>query len=330
MDLSRRRLLFGLAGGTGLLGGARAVDNVLLGYDRFTGTNLTRQDLDPLVRADLGVHDGPIGVVDGRHLAVRDGAIAVSSAGTVRATLVPGEADRAEAAAVADDLGLPTGTLAGPLADLEAIDRGDVRFEYAAYPAFFDRVASGSSRPLTVGALRGPRRVEPTALDPVVGVDPADTPRLVEALAAGLREHTHYDLRRYLAGSVEDNVILGAADLRGPFESPTDFPALAEGEDTGLFCYELVHRSIEAFHAVDAPDQSVPVLAGYVRNERHKHAFTVLASVLRDADGLVVPVTFVDYTRSTLYDDLHLRGVLGEGLDAYTDRQRATHVYWDR
>ncbi|PSQ13711.1 hypothetical protein BRD02_11795 [Halobacteriales archaeon QS_8_69_73] len=46
-----------------------------------------------------------------------------------------------------------------------------------------------------------------------------------------------------------------------------------------------------------------------------------------DLDGdLVVPMTFVDYTHSTLYDDFGVTSVAGPGLAAYDDRHRATHV----
>jgi hypothetical protein len=39
-------------------------------------------------------------------------------------------------------------------------------------------------------------------------------------------------------------------------------------------------------------------------------------------------MTFVDYTHSTLYDDLGVTSVAGRGLAAYDDRHRATHVRW--
>jgi hypothetical protein len=42
----------------------------------------------------------------------------------------------------------------------------------------------------------------------------------------------------------------------------------------------------------------------------------------------VVPIAFLDYTHSTLYDDLNLRGVMGEGLEAYNSRHRARELTW--
>lgn len=330
MDLSRRQVIVGAAGGTGLLAGARATQNVVLGYGRLTGTNLKQQELEPLVLDGFEPHDGPITTGEGPSIAVRDGDLLLPPEGPDRRQVHPDETTPGRAAEIERELDLPAGSMTEPVADLSAVGRGDVQLEVHPYPAFFARVGSARARPYTVGALRGPRRGDRAAVERVVDADPADTSRLVEALAAGLREHTSYDLARYVAGSIEDNVLFGLLDLRQRFESPTDYGAIAADEDSGLFCYELVYRSIEAFHAVDAPDQAVPVLAGYVHNRRHKHAYTILASVVREAGELVVPVTFVDYTRSTLYDDLNLRGVLGEGLDAYTDRQRVTSIHWAR
>jgi hypothetical protein len=39
-------------------------------------------------------------------------------------------------------------------------------------------------------------------------------------------------------------------------------------------------------------------------------------------------MTFVDYTHSTLYDDFNARGLLGDGVEAYDDRHRATAIEW--
>jgi hypothetical protein len=165
-------------------------------------------------------------------------------------------------------------------------------------------------------------------VEEVVAAPPTRPRAIAEGLVGGFREHASYDVPRYLAGSVEDNVLFGAADLREFFESPVDFEAVADGETTGLFCYELVYRSIEAFHATHPADQRVPVAGTVVFDDRHKHVYTGLASVVREGGDLVVPMTFLDYTHSTLYDDLALGGVLGEGLEAYNRRHRATAVYW--
>ncbi|MFP4591464.1 MAG: hypothetical protein ACLFM8_08405 [Halobacteriales archaeon] len=321
MDLTRRQVLLGAGGAGALLAGGRAVDNVLLGYGVVTGTNLRRQDLDPLVLADLRPRDGPLGRVADTDIHLEGDALRlVTTDGEDRT--VPLDTDLPDASPAVRD------AVAGVARDLRDLDRGAATLEYHDYPAFFERLRRADARPLTVGALRGPRRGDPAAVEAVAEVDPARTPELAAALAAGLREHTHYDLPRYLAGSVEDNVLFGLGDLREPFESPTDFEAIADDADSGLFCYELVYRSIEAFHAVAPTSQVVPVLAGYVRDRRHKHAYTALAGAIREAGELVMPVTFLDYTHATLYDDLGVRWLLGDGLDAYTERHRATSLHW--
>ena len=90
-------------------------------------------------------------------------------------------------------------------------------------------------------------------------------------------------------------------------------------------------------------------MGAVVTDARHKHVYTGLATVVREGayggDGgaggggsggeraggdLVVPMTFLDYMHSTQYDDLHLRGVLGEGVNAYDRRHRTDDVYWNR
>lgn len=327
MDLTRRQVLAGVAGGTAALGGGVATYNVVLGYDPVTGTNLRRQALDAIVAADIRPTDGDLGAVGGYRLAIDRGDIVVSDGASPVASIAP-TADVAEAAALDDELTFDGSPLADLVADLSAIDAGEVTFTYANYADFFEQLSAQAVRPRTVAALRNGRWANPATVAAVTDADPTDPLAIVEGLADGFREHTRYDLPRYLAGSIEDNVIFGRRDLRRHFESSTDFEAILAGEDTGLFCYDLVFRSIEALHAVSAHEQTPPVFAGYVHNERHKHAFTAIASVYRSADGLVVPVTFVDYTRSTLYDDLRLRWLLGEGLEAYTTRQRATEIYW--
>ena len=328
MEFTRRQLLIGGASSIATLGAARASYNVVLGYDSFTGTNLIHQDLDPLVRENLSLRDGPLGTIDGHHIELveDDMTIEAPSGSTFRVPLDMDSLDRAHE--VERQLDLKDSVLADLNTGLRSVDHGAVNFEYLSYRAFFDRIRSHQPRPLLVQALRSGRRAERTSVERFVGIDPAWTPFLVKALADAFREHTKYDTTRYLAGSVEDNVIFGVADLRSPFESPTDFEALADGENSGMFCYELVFRSIEAFQTVPATEQLAPVFAGYVRNSRHKHAFTILGSVIERDGELEVPVTFIDYTRSTLYDDLRLRGIIGEGLDAYHTRQRAKEIRW--
>lgn len=340
VDLTRRKLLAGAGGGVALVGGGRAIYNVVLGYDRFTGTNLHRQDLDPLVARGLRPSETHVATVDGYRLEHHDGVLSVREAGEDDgssdeendgdhlASVDVRTDDPETAAAVDDEFGLEDGPLEELLTDLSALAAGEVRFVYDNYPGFFETVRESETRPYTVSAVRGYRSADPAVVAAFADADPTDPEAVAEGLVGGFREHTNYDVERYLAGSVEDNVIFGARDLRQHFESPTDFEALLEGEDTGLFCYELTRRSVDALQAVPTLEQSTPVLGGFVKDDRHKHVYTIVVSFLREDGELVAPVTFLDYTHSTLYDDLRVRRITGEGLDAYDTRHKATSVGW--
>ena len=325
-DVSRRRFLAG-AGGTLAGGGAvRAADNVLLGYGELGyGTNLIEQDLAGLVADSIRVwYDER---ATGRRLRVADGDVVVST-GNDRRRLGLG-ADAEAAADLDADLGLG-GRLEALYADASDLVAGEYELAFSQPAAFFERVAGADARPEAVTAIRGrvDRRVDPDVVERFAGVSPRRPAATVDALVGAFREHTSYDLPRYLAGSVEDNVLLGAVDLRAPFEGRTDLEGLLADDGGGLFCYEFAVRSMEALQAVAPHVQRVPVAAAYVRDARHKHVYTGVASAVREDGDLVVPMTFVDYTHSTLYDDLGVTSVAGRGLAAYDDRHRATHVRW--
>lgn len=106
---------------------------------------------------------------------------------------------------------------------------------------------------------------------------------------------------------MEDNILFETVDLRKHIKTPTEYDALEAGKTTGMFCYEFTWRPIEILHAIPAQRQRTPVMGTLVYDERHKHVYTGVASAFRDDDKLVVPMTFVDYTHTTLYDDLRLR-----------------------
>ena len=325
-DVSRRRFLAG-AGGTLAGGGAvRAADNVLLGYGELGyGTNLIEQDLAGLVADSIRVwYDERVA---GRRLRVADGDVVVST-GNDRYRLDLG-ADAEAAADLDADLGLG-GRLEALYADASDLVAGEYELAFSQPAAFFERVAGADPRPEAVTAIRGrvDRRVDPDVVERFAGVSPRRPAAMVDALVGAFREHTSYDLPRYLAGSVEDNVLFGAVDLRAPFEGRTDLEGLLADDGGGLFCYEFAVRSMEALQAVAPHVQRAPVAAAYVRDARHKHVYTGVASAVREGGDLVVPMTFVDYTHSTLYDDLGVTSVAGRGLAAYDDRHRATHVRW--
>lgn len=324
LDLDRRRALKLLGGGLTTVVAGKAVDNVLLGYE-LLGTNLRKQELATLVsdgffagvrRTDVGAHRL---VLWGDTLRIQQGKDVLSKHRYPE--LSTSDAERLDSRYDLDGYlatGLPV------LADLHE----RIRPSFSNYESFFEQVREGEPVPGAVELLRSVASADPAIVRTFTDADPSEPEAVVEGLVDGFREYGGYDLERYVAGSVQDNVVFGLADLRAPFREDVDFETVMAEDGTGLFCYEFTARSIEALHAVPAREQSAPVFAGSVFDERHKHVYTVIGSVLREGDGYAVPLTFVDYTHSTLYDDLNLRGVLGEGLAAYDRRHMATQIFW--
>ena len=327
--LTRRKALKGIAGVGALFGAGRAADNVLFGYGVVVGTNLTEQDLAGLASRGFRPGGRPI-VTDDHEITGEPDAVRILDGSGEVASFDPSTTDSEEARAIGAEYGYEDAS-AELARDLGAVAAGEHVFEFHDLGAFFERVRNGDTRPGAVARLRENRYtdVEPATVEAFAGADPREPKAVVDGLVGAFRGHTSYDIPRYAAGSVEDNVLLGSVDLRQHFESPTAFEALEDGRNSGLFCYEFVYRSVEALHSVSAYEQTTPVFGGRVHDERHKHAFTAIGSVLREDDQLVIPMTFVDYTHSTLYDDLALRGVMGRGLEAYNDRHRATDIYWN-
>jgi hypothetical protein len=322
--ITRRRMLLGGGASLGALGGGKALYNTTLGYGQFgMGTNLLDQDLPSVVTEYLELEYDE--TIDGVRVRSTDAELSVD--GSERLTV--GEDDPEDAAAVDSEFGLG-GRLRELFVDLAAFRAGEYAFEFHQPEAFFDRLEGADPRSGIVAAIRDrrDRTVDPETVGTFAGVDPAETAALVEGLVEGFRKHTRYDVPRYIAGSIEDNVLLGTVDLRQYFEADVSFEALLEADTTGIFCWELVYRSIEALQAVAPDRQSVPVAACYVSDRRHKHAFTGLLAAVRENGELRLPMTFVDYTHTTMYDDFGVRGLLGEGLAAYGDGHRADEIYW--
>lgn len=325
MDLegvTRRRVL----GSLGALGAGVAVDNVLLGYEQL-GTNLKKQDLDAKFAATA---------TSGLRRTDRNGVRVLLWDDTLRVLDGPGGPVRAEHRY--PTLDTPSirridaehsldGLLIDGLPAVTALHRGDVRFEFSGPDRFFERVRSDTPIPAAIELLRGLPPAAPDAVGAVADADPSDPAAVAAGLVDGFRERTHYDIPRYLAGSVQFNLAFDTVDLREGFRDDTGFAAMQEGS-VGMFCNDFASRAAEAFHAVPAAEQSPPVVAGVVIDDRHRHVFTTVASVLEGDDGLVMPATFLDYTHSTLYDDLNLTDLLGEGWTAYNRRHRADTVWW--
>jgi hypothetical protein len=310
------------------VGAAKAVDNVVIGYGPLTGTNLTEQSMAALAPAPFAWNNRQVAVPGGR-IELTERGERVTLRGSEQRSFRLADASPGDARSAAAAAGVDPGSTEAAVEDLLAFRDGSVRYEPVPFAEFEAAVAAGTPRPATTGLMRAIlRETDPDPVAAFVGTSPVDPIAFAPALAEAFREHTYYDLPRYAAGSVEDNVIMGAADLRQFFESPTSFEALASGEASGLFCYEFTFRSVQGFHAPPALGQDPPVAACKVFDERHKHVYTALATVTRRDGDLVVPMTFVDYTHTTLYDDLNLRSVLGEGLNGYNTRHRATELRW--
>lgn len=324
---SRRRFLELVGGGAIGLGAVRVLYE-LTGFGVVSGTNVTEQSIASYARRRLD--PSAFEVALGGYLVGFDGeTVALRTHGGDPATTIPVvDVDPEAVAARAEPYGLggPVGDLA---ADLEALAAGDVTFEVSSYESFFDRVDGADARPLTIAALRGRgfRRPDLGALRGFTGVEPQQTRDLVTGLADGFAQHTHFDTERYVAGNVQDHLLRGAVDLRGRLREPTTFEAIHEGS-TGLYCWEYALRSVEAFHAVDPHRQSTPVFGVIVGDDRHNHAYSGLASVIREDGEVRIPMTFLDYSHSTLYDTYHLDVLLGPGVDAYNGGHRVTSIHY--
>lgn len=327
--VSRRQFLAGAGGTVAAVGGGRAIYNTMLGYGHFgLGTNLLEQDLAPLFDEHLvASYDESF---DDVRVWLDDDGVGVETDGSNRILGFEATDGEREARRLDDELGLE-GRIEGILEDGDALRADEYTFEFHEPAAFFERLEDATFRPDAVAAIRGrfDRAVDPDIVETFAGTDPADPEAVIYGLKEGFREHASYDVPRYAAGSVEDNVIFGAYDLRQHFTSPVDFESLLAADSTGMFCWEFVYRSMEALQALAPWGQTVPVAACYVSDRRHKHAYTGVVSAIED-DGLRLPTTFVDYTYSTLYDDLRLTWLLGEGLEAYDSRHRADTIYWSR
>lgn len=324
VDLDRRRALKVLGAGVGAVAAGTAVDNVLLGFE-VLGTNLRKQDLAGLV---AGSFFGQLRTTDvgSRRVLLWDDLLRVTRDEEGLETRRYPELDAAAAADLDARYDLDGLVEAGVpvLGDLH----GDVSLAFSTSGSFFDRLAAGDPEPEAVELLRSGASAPADVVRTFAGADPADPGAVVDGLVGGFREHARYDYERYAAGAIQYNVLGGRVDVKEPFREDVGFRSLLSADELGMFCYEFADRSIEALHAVPAREQRVPVFAGRVHDRRHRHVYTAIGSVLREDDGYVVPMTFVDYMQPTMYDDLALRGVFGEGLEAYDRRHRATRVDW--
>jgi hypothetical protein len=320
---TRRRLLGSIVGVSAL-----RVGYELVGFGTVTGTNVTEQPVGEYARESL--EPTPFDLSFENHRLVFDGrSVDVRTDTGDRRTRVPIVDTAPEAV---DVRGVGAGlrrelrTLA---ADLAAITAGAVPVDAVGTDQFFERARNATPRPLTVAALRGTgfRQPDLEAIERFAGVDPHDTAALVGGLADGFGEHTHFDVSRYLAGNVQEHLLFESVGIRQSLEGPETFEGLSAG-DVGLYCWEYTLRSIEAFHAVSPPRQSIPVFCGTVRDRRHNHMYTALATVVHEGGTRRLLLTFVDYSHAAMYENVGLQFVLGAGVDAYDERHRVSDLYY--
>lgn len=321
VDLTRRKLLGVLGGGT-TAALAGKVGYEYTGFGTIGGTNLVEQDLAAIARRNLSPTAFELDIGE-RRVWFNDDTLVVKSSGDGTETVAVGAGGRTDGSTFA----APIENLAS---DLDAIAAGDVGFVFERREEFFDRVRGAEPRPLTVAALRGSGFSDPAVktVRAFADVDPRDVRALVPGLAEGFRDRTHFDVSRYLAGSIETIFPPGSVSIQDRFNGPTDFNALLD-EQRGLYCYEYALRSVEAFHAIPPRSQTPPVFAGVTIDTRHDHAYTLLASVVREAGNLIVAVTFLDYFYATLINTIGARWVFGEGIGAYDRRHRATSIHYE-
>lgn len=321
-NLTRRQVLSLIAGGS-LAAGAGRVGYEYTGFGHVSGTNLVEQSLQSLASRHLEPTPVTLDLSD-RRLMFDGNQISLRSADDELLTSVTiADTDPVDAGAFTD----PVAEL---VADLPAIHSGDLRFEFLDHESFYDRLRDSNHRQFTVAALRGRRFRRPRVrrIRQFAGTDPAHTDRLVSGLASGFRSATHFDVARYVTGVIEQYLLFGVVPLQSKVRQPTTFEAIGNGS-AGLYCAEYALRSVEAFHAIPPHRQSIPVFGGIVVDVRHNHAYTALGSVVREDDTLRIPMTFLDFFYSTLFDTLGLEWAFGSAVNAYDEFHRATAIHYD-
>lgn len=314
--MNRRQVLSLGARGALALGAAKTLHNTVLGYGHFgLGENITTQDLESMLESGLWLPPVFSEELNGTPVRKRGESVEYRApSGWTEATAV----DAPETISRLDSA-------------ITAVQNGDISWEFHQYDDFFDAVFDGKTLPVLVELLRRPnfRTADPDLVAAFTGTNPTDSQSLLMGLRVGFRSHTNYDIPRYLAGSVDDNLLPFDAGLRDPFRPTARLQTLLEADDSvGLFCGEYSRLAIAAIHSITAQTQSPPLLGMYVRNRHHKHVYIGVASAIWRDSQLTLPVTFLDYSDATLFDDLSLTKVLGEGFNAYDTNHRVDEIVW--
>ncbi|NHN42928.1 hypothetical protein G9C85_15005 [Halorubellus sp. JP-L1] len=326
-EYSRRGLLGRVAGGAAAVGGAKAVDNILVGYGRLSGTNLLAQDLEPLASDEFG--PSPFRLTH-RETTLRYEDEAITVTGPEQSQRFRLTADAPPASRIDAAHQLPGRPVTELHADVPLLKTGDVSFSFHSLPEFLSATSNATPRPYSTLAVRGRTEDEPAVetIREFTGSEPSRTPELISGLAAGFQQHARYNTERYLARTIQFNLLLDTVSLDEPFRQPTTFEAMLEDGTSPLLCWDFTERSIEALHAVSPFQQTIPIVAARVDDTRHGHVYTAIASVVRDEDGLHVPMTFLDYRNAVLFDEGVLSLPFSDEIGAFDSRHRATKIRW--
>lgn len=327
-QFTRRQLLAGGGVGVASVGTAKTADNILIGYGHLSGTNLTQQNLVPI--ANAGFSPASFEIQRDDIAFIFDGAKIRLIGTDYDETLSATEGDTG-AAREMDRHNSFSGTPVLELVeDLTAFVDGKFEFEFFSVPEFFSRVSEGTTRPYTALAFRGSSRSTPhhTVIREFAAVEPTAVKELIDGLADGFRHYTRYNAERYIARSIQSNLLFNTVSLDSPFTHQTAFEEIMDDPKTPFLCWDFTERSIEAFHAVSPVRQDVPIIAGRVDDARHGHVYTALATVLRQDSSLRIPVTFLDYRNAILFDSGPLSLVFDPDVGAFDARHRATRIRW--
>lgn len=312
--MKRREMMWRTGQGAIALGIAKTLHNTVVGYGQFgIGSNLISQDLEAIASAKFpSFRRRRYSQIDNNAVRVRSGIAEYEDDGEWR------EARDADHAAIRSfDR------------DVRTVTTGDFSFRFCDLQSFFEDIDPDSVRPAIVELLRGRAGADPETIMSLTSASLHDAEALVYGLADIFREQTRYDIPRYLAGAVDDNLLPVDANLREPFRPTVDFETLAsQSTPIGLFCTEYTRLANAAVHSIPAVEQSPPIFGLTVRNARHKHVYNGFGTVVSHQDEMVLPITFADYTDSTLVDDFRLRKFVGERVNAFDTSHRADEIWW--
>ena len=323
--MDRRRFLK-LSGVTGYLSLAvffwyKVAYNIYLGY----GKNVKTQNVSKKVRSDLSPssHESQIG---GYGVETTYGSITVSKDGR-KVDVLDASTETVDEHSDTIDTQKPSLNLL-PI-HLDRLESGDFTVKPMSMEDFFDYTRENHTNPYLVGVVRGKNYLEKREeVTDFTDTNPSNPEKFLNSLSDNFKRKTSYDVPRYIAGSITYHVLMGEYDVRDLLEHEVDYEALNENQNTRMFCNEYTDRAIEGLYSTPPDSQPPPVFAGDVWDKRHKHSYNAVASIVTDGRDIEIPVTFVDYTYTTLYDDFGIDELFGKDIDAYNNHHRITAIDW--